>query len=49
MEEVTKAMRLAFGRCPKCNQKTIANGRWLRGCTDRTCGWYGPVNETRTL
>lgn len=48
MPDVKKAMRLAFGKCPDCNEPMVG-GRWLRWCPDRKCGWVGPRRETQDL
>ena len=38
------AMRVAFGKCPKCN-RPMAQYRWIQGCEDRACqGYVGPRN-----
>ena len=42
LPDVGEAMRLAFGKCPKCGQM-LEHGNVLRWCSDkRRCGWYGP-------
>lgn len=37
--DVKAAMREAFGKCPKCNNRLVA-GDWLKWCTQRGCRWW---------
>lgn len=37
----TKALRVAFGKCPECNVPFVV-GRWLRWCPKRGCSWLAP-------
>ena len=37
--DINAAMRVAFGKCPKCG-KRLVSGYWLRWCPDRTCNGY---------
>jgi uncharacterized protein (DUF983 family) len=48
MPDVKDAMRLAFGKCPRCGQR-LTYGNWLRWCTKRGCMWVGPQRETKDL
>lgn len=43
--DISKAMRVAFGRCPECNEKTIVHGHWLKWCSVRSCGWLAPMSR----
>jgi hypothetical protein len=41
MSDVKAAMRLAFNRCPRCGEKSLTYGHWLRWCQRRGCRWIG--------
>ena len=47
--DITAAMRLAFGKCPKC-RTPLESGYWLEGCPKRSCqGYVGPKRSRGTL
>jgi predicted RNA-binding Zn-ribbon protein involved in translation (DUF1610 family) len=40
--KITEGLRLAFDQCPKCGEKSLTYGHWLRWCSRRECDWCGP-------
>lgn len=42
--DMKAALRLANEKCPRC-RSDLVHYRWLRGCPDRSCGWYGVLQR----
>jgi hypothetical protein len=45
MMQVKEALALVLGKCPRCGERNLTRGNWLKWCNNRACMWVGPLRR----